>query len=88
MPKVALTDQQRRDNAKRDICHRILVAMNARAGAMELQKKDFAEKCGISHTTWWKWNKTQLETASLCDVLEAAMRAGVKIDVSVDARIS
>ncbi len=87
MPKVALTDQQRRDNAKRDICHRILRAMNARAGALGLQKKEFAEKCGIGESTWRKWNKTQLGTAAMCDVLEAAMRAGIEINVSVDARI-
>lgn len=81
MPRVALTDQQRRDNMKADISRAVLDELNAQMGRKRKTKKEFSDLLGITASTWWKWNKLNLACASWNDVLDAALRAGLKIKV-------
>ena len=81
MPRVALTDQQRRDNAKADISKAVLDELNAKRGRERKTKEEFSDLLGIAPSTWWKWNKTELACASWNDVLDAVLRAGLKIKV-------
>ena len=83
MPKVLLTAQQRKDQEKEAQLRSILDSMNAKRGIEDLTKAEFAHKAGIHENTWAKWNKTGLKCASLWDILDAAKKVGVKIQIQV-----
>lgn len=81
MPRVALTDAQRRKNAAKDVYKTILDALNAKRGLVRKTHQDFAEEIGISYHTWWRWNNGELCRAEFGKVLDAAMRCGVSLSV-------
>lgn len=85
MPRVALTEQQRRDNFNSDIARRILEEMNAQRGRNNLTKAQFSQTIGISRDAWQQWNKGRLLQASLESVLNAVQRAGLEITIEVIA---
>lgn len=82
MPRVALTDAQRRKNAAADVYKSLLDQLNMKQGKERKTDIDFADYIGISRTTWYRWNHGMLEKAEFGTVLEAAMRAGITITVS------
>ena len=81
MPRVALTDEQRRGNAAKDVYKVILDELNATRGRKRMTNQDFAEVLGISSRTWARWNNGGLGKAEFSVVLDAAMRAGLKLTV-------
>ena len=81
MPKVALTDEQLRRNAAKDISRTILDELNAKRGRERKTNQDFAEELGISARTWRRWNDGGLSTAEFGVVLDVAMRAGMKLAI-------
>lgn len=82
MPRVALTDAQRRKNAAADVYKSILDQLNMKQGKERKTDIDFADSIGISRTTWYRWNHGMLGKAEFGTVLEAAFRAGITISVS------
>lgn len=81
MPRVALTDDQRRKNAAKDVYRAILDELNALRGRKRMTNQDFAEELGISSRTWHRWNHGGLGKAEFGIVLDAAMRAGLNLTV-------
>lgn len=81
MPRVALTDEQRRKNAAKALYHEILGELNAKRGRERKTNQDFAEELGISARTWNRWNNGGMGKSEFGAVLDAAMRAGVRLTV-------
>lgn len=84
MPKVAITQQQKYDQQKEATCSAILKALMAKNGETDQNKKDFAKQMGRSPGTWINWKQSNLKTAKLWDVLDAAQKVGVKITINVE----
>lgn len=83
MPRVALTDEQRRRNAAQDIYKSILGELNAKRGRERKTNQDFAEEMGISSRTWSRWNHGYLSQAEFGSVLDVALRAGIRLEVVI-----
>lgn len=82
MPRVALTEDQRRKNAIQDIYKSILDELNAKRGRERKTNQDFASELGISSTTWYRWNNGYLSQAEFGSVLDVALRAGIRLEVT------
>lgn len=82
MPRVALTEDQRRRNAIQDIYRSILDELNAKRGRERKTNQDFASEMGISPRTWNRWNNGGLGKAEFSVVLDVALRAGIRLEVS------
>lgn len=83
MPKVALTKEQKERNAVADVCKKILDGLNMKRGVLRKTNEAFCELIGISYTTWWRWNNGGIAEAEFGNVITAAVRAGVKVNVEV-----
>lgn len=81
MPRVALTEDQRRKNAIQDIYKSILDELNAKRGRERKTNQDFANELEISYGTWHRWNNGHLGQAAFGSVLDATMRAGIRLEV-------
>lgn len=82
MPRVALTDEQRRQNAAKVVYQSLLDELNAKRGRERKTNQDFAVELGISDRTWRRWNNGGLCKAEFGAVLDAAMRAGFGLAVT------
>lgn len=81
MPRVSLTDAQRRELAAKDVYQAILDELNAKRGRERKTNQDFAEDLGISARTWNRWNNGGLGKAEFGVVLDVALQAGLKLAV-------
>ena len=81
MPRVALTEDQRRRNAIQDIYKSILDELNAKRGRERKTNQEFALELGISPRTWTRWNNGGIGKAEFSVVLMAAMKSGIRLEV-------
>lgn len=81
MPRVALTAEQKRKNAAKDVYKTILDELNAKRGRERKTNQDFAMEMGISARTWNRWNNGGLGKAEFSVILDVAMRAGIRLEV-------
>ena len=82
VPKVALTERQRREYAKADFYKSVLDELNAQRGVQRKTNQKFAEDIGISGGTWSRWNNGHIASAEFGLVIDALLRAGIKLEVS------
>lgn len=83
MPRVALTQEQKDRRAVADLYTQILKGLNAKQGVSRKTDEEFAAQLGITVRTWYLWNKGGFESAKSGTLLNAAVRAGLKISVEV-----
>lgn len=83
MPRVALTKEQKEQNAVADVCKSMLDGLNMKRGLFRKSNEAFCEMIGVSHTTWWRWNNGGIQEAEFGKVVTAAMRAGLSFKVEV-----
>lgn len=83
MPRVALTQQQKEQNAVADVCKHLLDGLNMKRGLSRKTNEAFCKMIGISPTTWWRWNNGGVAEAEFGKVVTAAVRAGIEIKVEI-----
>lgn len=81
MPRVALTETQRREFQKADFYKAVLEALNTKRSVMRSTNQDFAKKIGISAGTWSRWNNGHIEAAEVGALLNALLICGYKMEV-------
>ena len=82
LPRTALTEKQRREYAKADFYKAVLGELNAQRGIQRKTNQKFAEEIGISGGTWSRWNNGHIDSAEFGLVIDALLRAGIKLEVS------
>lgn len=82
MPRVCLTEEQKRQAAVNDYCKDFMDKLCSIRGKSRKTKADFCKSIGISPVTFWRWDKqNELQNAEFGKVLSAAMRAGLVIRI-------
>lgn len=86
MPRVCLTEEQKRQAAIKDYCKgfskEFLDKLNSMRGKSRKTKADFCKSIGISPVTFWRWDtQDELLNAELGKVLAAAKSAGLVIRI-------
>lgn len=86
MPKVYLTEEQRRQAEVKKYCNDFKVdflnMLNSMRGKSRKTKADFCKSIGISPVTFWRWDaQNELLNAELGKVLAAAKSAGLVIRI-------
>ncbi|MCC8079247.1 MAG: hypothetical protein LIO57_04185 [Oscillospiraceae bacterium] len=85
MPRVRpLTQEQRYERDYNDTCKTLIDALNMKRGLSRKSTKSFSQQIGVSVPTWWRWNGERgLDGASFGSVLNACIRAGLKIKIEM-----
>ena len=81
MPKVALNAEQRRRNAAGAVYKTLLDRLNEKRGRERKTNREFAMELGVSERTWRRWNNGDIGKAEFGSVLDAALRAGIRLEV-------
>lgn len=81
MPKVALNAEQRRRNAAGAVYKDLLDKLNEKRGRERKTNREFAAELGVSERTWHRWNNGGIGKAEFGVILDAALRAGIKLEV-------
>ncbi|MCD7887788.1 MAG: hypothetical protein LUG44_09300 [Clostridiales bacterium] len=81
MPRVALTQQQREQNKIDDICKLMLDELNMKRGLLRVTDEEFSKKIGVCRNTWRQWNKRGILGAEFGQVIQAAVRCGLTVEV-------
>lgn len=78
MPRVCLTEEQKRKAALKDMCKDLMDKLHAKRGQSRKTKAEFCKDIGVSPVTFWRWDQDEeLEAAEFGKVVMAAMRAGL-----------
>lgn len=81
MPKVALNAEQRRRNAAGTVYKDLLDRLNEKRGRDRKTNQEFAAELGVSERTWRRWNNGGISKAEFGVILDAALRAGIRLEV-------
>lgn len=88
MPKVALTKQQRIEQATAAICAKAADHLCVAQALRRMDDKDFGPTIGICSKTWSHWRGTKkrpaaIDKASFGDVLTALYLAGYTVNIEI-----